>query len=188
MSDWLDFVPFVPAVAGIFVLLWAWKQADGWRPWRLLVGWLLLAGGLTIAWHILGPVRGIFIAITGISIAALLAVATNMKVKPAKVIAGREVALEPSDRKRVVWRGWLRGFLAGPGSGIAAMGVGLMWAVCTPGAPQTRMVIGGLMVPVLWAGGMAWTLSDDKIVRAFLVLLGVSVVSLGAAFLKGTLA
>jgi len=187
MSDWLDFIPFVPALAGIFVLLLAWKQNDGWRPWRLLVAWALLATALAVGWQALGPVRGIFIGITGISIAAFLAVATNVKIRPAKAVAGRDVALEPSDRKRVAWRGWLRGFLAGPGSGIAAMGVGLMWAVCTPGAPQTRMVIGGLMVPVLWAGGMAWTLSDDKIIRAFLVLLGVSVVSLGAAFLKGTL-
>jgi hypothetical protein len=43
------------------------------------------------------------------------------------------------------------------------------------------------MVPFLWAGGMAWTLSDDKILRAFAVLSGVAIATLGAAFLKGAL-
>lgn len=60
-------------------------------------------------------------------------------------------------------------------------------AICAPGAVQSRMVIGGLMVPFLWAGGMAWTLSDDRILRATAVLTGVSVLTLGAAFLKGAL-
>jgi hypothetical protein len=43
------------------------------------------------------------------------------------------------------------------------------------------------MVPFLWAAGMAWTLSDDRILRAFAVLSGVAVVTLGAAFLKGAI-
>jgi hypothetical protein len=49
------------------------------------------------------------------------------------------------------------------------------------------MVVGGLIVPFLWAAGMAWTLSDDKILRAFAVLAGVATLTLGAAFLKGAL-
>ena len=188
MKDWLDFVPFETAIIGIFFMRMAWKTANAWRPWLILGGWALIAAALGAGWHLLGPVRGIFIALTAIMIAALFTVAIRFQIRPARIVAGRDVALEPSDRKRVVWRGWLRGLLAGPMSGIAALGVGLMWAICTPGAPQTRMVIGGLLVPVLWAGGMAWTLSDDKIVRAFLVLSGVALVSFGAAFLKGTLA
>lgn len=187
-GDWLDFVPFEIGIVAIFLLRMAWKTANGWRPWLIASGWALLGVAIAVGWHLLGPVRGIFIALTAIMVAALFSVAMRFQVRTAKVVAGRDVALEPSDRKRVMWRGWLRGLLAGPMSGIAALGVGLMWAICTPGAPQTRMVIGGLLVPVLWAGGMAWTLSDDKIVRAFLVLFGVALISLGAAFLKGSLA
>ncbi|PXA89861.1 hypothetical protein DMC18_15860, partial [Caulobacter sp. D5] len=101
--------------------------------------------------------------------------------------APRELALEPSDRRRVAWRGWLRGFLAGPLGGAAAMGVGLAVAVCFPAEVKTRLIIGGMLVPFLWAGGMAWTLSDDKILRALAVLVGVTVLGFGAVFLKGSL-
>ncbi|MGH6996924.1 MAG: hypothetical protein ACREEO_01970, partial [Phenylobacterium sp.] len=64
-------------------------------------------------------------------------------------------------------------------------GVGLAYTVWMPGEPQTRMVIGGLLVPFLWAGGMAWTLSDNKILRATAVLVGVTVVTFSASALKG---
>lgn len=187
MKDWLEFVPFEAGIVAVFLLRMAWKNANAWRPWLIVGGWSLIAVAIGVGWYLLGPVRGVFIALTAIMLAGLFTVAIRFQLRPAKVVAGRDVALEPSDRKRLMWRGWLRGLLAGPMSGIAALGVGLMWAICMPGAPQTRMVIGGLLVPVLWAGGMAWTLSDDKIVRAFLVLLGVALVSLGAAFLKGSL-
>ena len=38
-------------------------------------------------------------------------------------------------------------------------------------ATHDRIVIGGILVPVLWGGGMAWTLSDAKLLRATLLLL-----------------
>lgn len=187
MGELRYIAPFEVAVVGVFLLRMAWKNANVWRPWLILAGWLFCIGALATGWLMFGPVPGLFAGLTGVSVAALFSVMVRFQIRPAKAISGRDVALEPSDRKRVVWRGWLRGLLAGPMSGVAALGVGLMWAICTPGAPQTRMVIGGLLVPVLWAGGMAWTLSDDKIVRAFLVLLGVSLISFGAALLKGSL-
>jgi hypothetical protein len=121
------------------------------------------------------------------STAALTLVGVGVERRDARRKAPRELALEPSDRRRVAWRGWLRGFLAGPLAGVAALGCGLAVAICAPGAVQSRMVIGGLMVPFLWAAGMAWTLSDDRILRATAVLTGVAVVTLGAAFLKGAL-
>ncbi|MEI9904789.1 MAG: hypothetical protein WDN06_13085 [Asticcacaulis sp.] len=149
MKDWLEFVPFETGIIAVFLLRMAWKNANAWRPWLIAGGWSLVAVAIGIAWHLLGPVRGVFIALTAIMLAGLFTVALRFQVRPAQVVAGRDVALEPSDRKRVMWRGWLRGLLAGPMSGVAALGVGLMWAICTPGAPQTRMVIGGLLVPVL---------------------------------------
>ena len=111
--------------------------------------------------------------------------AFGVQIRDPKGRAPRELALEPSDRASRAWRGWLRALLAGPIGGIAAMGVGLAYTVWVPGEPQTRMVIGGLLVPVLWAGGMAWTLSDDKILRATAVLVGVAVVTFTASALRG---
>jgi hypothetical protein len=46
-----------------------------------------------------------------------------------------------------------------------------------------RIVVGGLLVPILWGAGMAWTLSDAKLLRATLVLGSVSVIGYGIAFL-----
>ena len=174
-------------LAGVYLLKRAWDEARPERPWLILGGWGLLVLAIVASVPLLGAVRGPSAMLAIASTVALAFVGAGVERRNAKKKAARELAPEPSDRRRVVWRGWLRGFLAGPLAGIAALGCGLAVAICAPGQIQSRMVIGGLMVPFLWAGGMAWTLSDDKILRAFAVLAGVSVVTLGAAFLKGAL-
>lgn len=128
---------------------------------------------------------GPFIAWTLFSVGALCVVTTGVQVRVARSRAERSLAPEPSDRPSRTWRGWLRALLAGPIGMVAAMGVAIAFAVWAPMAPQTRIIIGGLMVPVLWGGAMAWTLADDRILRATAVLIGVSVVTFTAAVLKG---
>jgi hypothetical protein len=174
-------------LVGALLLRKAWDGPSPRRPWLIGGGWGLVVLALALGVVLMGAARGPAIVLALGSTVALGLVATGVELRNAKKKAPRELALEPSDRRRVAWRGWLRGFLAGPLAGIAALGCGLAVAICAPGAVQSRMVIGGLMVPFLWAGGMAWTLSDDKILRATAVLTGVSVVTLGAAFLKGAL-
>lgn len=174
-------------LAGAVLLKRAWDGAGSNRPRHILSGWGLLILALAASVPLMGPARGPFAMLAMASIVALALVAAGVERRNARKKAPRELAPEPSDRRRVVWRGWLRGFLAGPLAGIAALGCGLAVAICAPGQIQSRMVVGGLMVPFLWAGGMAWTLSDDKILRAFAVLAGVSIATLGAAFLKGAL-
>lgn len=175
------------ALVAALMLRQAWTRNSPSRPWLISGAWALLGAILAASGFLLGGARGPAIVLALGSTAALALVATGVEFRNAKKKAPRELALEPSERRRIAWRGWLRGFLAGPLAGIAALGCGLAIAICAPGAIQSRMVIGGLMVPFLWAGGMAWTLSDDKILRATAVLTGVSVVTLGAAFLKGAL-
>jgi hypothetical protein len=174
-------------LAGALLLRQAWRKVTPWRPWLIASGWGLLALALALSSVLLGAARGPAIVLALASTVALVLVAIGVELRDAKRKAPRELALEPSERRRVAWRGWLRGFLAGPLAGVAALGCGLAVAICAPGQVQSRMVIGALMVPLLWAGGMAWTLSDDKILRAFAVLAGVAVATLGAAFLKGAL-
>jgi hypothetical protein len=175
------------ALVAALMLRQAWTRNSPSRPWLISGAWALLGAILAAGGFLLGGARGPAIVLALGSTAALALVASGVEFRNAKKKAPRELALEPSERRRIAWRGWLRGFLAGPLAGIAALGCGLAVAICAPGAIQSRMVIGGLMVPFLWAGGMAWTLSDDKILRATAVLTGVSVVTLGAAFLKGAL-
>ncbi|MDV6332761.1 hypothetical protein [Asticcacaulis sp. 201] len=176
------------AMVGALALRAAWMKADARRPWLISGGWLSWLGAVIVGQSVWGGVLGIAIAVSLICMTGVLVVLSNVERRAGKMRAPRAAALEPSDRKRVMWRGWLRGFLAGPLAGTAALGVGLAIAVCLPGPPQTRMVMGGLLVPFLWAGGMAWTLSDNKIIRAACVLVGVAAVSLGATFLKGSIA
>ncbi|EJL37233.1 hypothetical protein PMI01_00768 [Caulobacter sp. AP07] len=174
-------------LAGALLLRRAWRSAGPRRPWLIAGGWALLVLALGLGAVLLGGARGPAIVLALGSTVALALVASGIELRDARKTAPRELALEPSERRRVVWRGWLRGFLAGPLAGVAALGCGLAVAICAPGAVQSRMVIGGLLVPFLWAGGMAWTLSDDRILRATAVLTGVAVATLGAAFLKGAL-
>ncbi len=139
---------------------------------------------------ILGSVKGPFIALTLASVAALIIVASGATLRKAKSPrAGRggsdSLAPEPLERPSPAWKTTLRWLLAGPIGMVAAMGVGICYAVWVPGAPQTRLLIGGLIVPVLWGGAMAWTLADNRILRATAVLVGTTVVGFGLAVLKG---
>lgn len=168
-----------------FALKGARGRRSAMRPWMILGGWAVLVVGVIAAGPLLGAARGVFIASAALSFGALALVASGLQLRDARARAPREVALEPSDRASKAWRGWLRALLAGPIGGVAAMGVGLAWTVWTPGAPQTRMVLGGLLVPILWGGAMAWTLADDKILRATAVLVGVAVVTFTASALRG---
>jgi len=166
-------------------LRWAWRSGGSRRPWLIAAGWTALALTLAAAVALAGNAPGTFLTLALVPLPVLALITAGVSIRNAKAKAPRELALEPSDRASKAWRGWLRGMLAGPIGGIAAMGVGLAFVVWVPGAPQTRMVLGGLLVPILWAAGMAWTLSDDKILRATAVLVGVAVVTFVASALKG---
>lgn len=173
------------AVGAASLLRRAWNDRTASRPWWIVSGWLAIAVLTLAAGLMLGAGRGPFIAFTLVSVAALGVVVAKVQVRAARVRGDKSLAPEPSDRVSKAWRGWLRGLLAGPLGMIAAMGVAICFAAFCPGAAQTRLVIGGLMVPVLWGGAMAWTLADDKILRATAVLVGVSLVTFTAAILKG---
>src|SRR5690606_36056376 len=142
-------------------------QRQASRVWTILAGWVAIAAALAAGAPSLGAARAPFIAISLISLAGLAIVAAGIQVKPARAAGDRaSIALEPSDRPSRAWRGALRFLLAGPIGGVAAMGVGVAWTVYLPADPQTRIVSGGLVVPVVWGALMAWTLSDDRIIRA----------------------
>lgn len=168
-----------------WLLRTAWRRRDANRPRLMLAGWGVLIAASLAAAPVLGQARGPFIAFAVLPIAVLALIAAGVQIRDPRKRAPREAALEPSERASRAWRGWLRALLAGPIGGVAAMGVALAWTIWAPGPPQTRMVVGGLLVPVLWGGAMAWTLADDKILRATAVLAGVTVVTFTASILKG---
>lgn len=172
------------AVMGV-VLRRAWRSADARRPVWIVLGWAIAVAGVATCILTMGAAPGVFLASALISAGALAWVVSGLTLREAKSRGPRETALEPSDRASRAWRGWLRALLAGPLGGLAAVGVGVAVTVWAPGAPQTRIVLGGLLVPLLWGAAMAWTLSDDRILRATVVLAGVAVVTFGASALRG---
>lgn len=180
-----------PIVAGAAVGGWllrrAWQvRIEARRPY-LWGGWAAILA--TMAWPawLLGPVRGPFIAVTLTSVAVLALVASRATVRAARAgrAASDSLAPEPLERSSTRWRGVLRWLLAGPIGMVAALAVGICYAVWVPGAPQTRLLIGGLIVPVVWGGAMAWTLADNRILRATAVLVGTALFGFGASILKG---
>lgn len=177
---------FVTATAGAALLRHAWSLKAGKAPSRW-AGLGLLAGTLLWPAYLLGSARGPFIAITLIGVAALGVVASGYTLRPAKDSrAPREaLALEPAERPASPWRTALRWSLAGPIGMVAAMALGISYAVWAPGAMQTRLLIGGLIVPLAWGGAMAWTLADSRILRATAVLVGTAILGFGLAMLKG---
>lgn len=174
---------------GVWLLRRAWRR-EGPRAAQIWGGWLLLLGALIAGGVLLGPVRGVFIALTVLSVVAWSIVSSGLELREARAPRTRKrtqdgLAPEPLERPSVWWQTTLRWLLAGPVGMIAAMAVGICYAVWVPGFPQTRLLIAGLMVPVLWGGAMAWTLCDNRVLRATAVLVGTSVVGFGAAILRG---
>ena len=147
-----------------------------------MAGWGLLVLAVAAFAFAIGGETGIPFAITILSVVALGFVLANREVRPRKEGREREAVIDPSDRKSRWWRGVLRVILAGPLSGAAAILVGVALAKQLPLSDVDAIAIGGLTVPLLWAGGMAWTLSDDKILRALAALLIVASLSYAAAF------
>ncbi|KTE17484.1 hypothetical protein [Sphingopyxis sp. H115] len=175
----------VAAGAGAWLLRRSW-QARQRQTGLVALGWLLIVAATILPAWLLGPARGPFVALAIVPVAALAVVAANYTVRQAKARAEREsLAPEPSDRATTKGRETLRWLLAGPIGMIAAMGVGIAWAALVPGEQQTRLVVGGLLVPLIWGGCMAWTLADNRILRATAVLTGVAIISFTAAIVKG---
>jgi hypothetical protein len=173
------------AGAGAWLLRRSWRGQDR-QPGLIFGGWTLIVASLVWPAWILGAARGFFVALALVSTAALLMVASNYTVRQAKARAAREsLAPEPSDRATTKGRETLRWLLAGPIGMVAAMGVGIAYAALVPGEQQTRLVVGGMIVPVAWGACMAWTLADNRILRATAVLTGVAILSFTAAIVKG---
>lgn len=177
---------FAAGIAGAWALRTAWRMRGDKAGWRLAGLTLLLLAIAAPAWA-LGAARGPFIALAIVPVAVLLVVAAGHERRTARAPrAGREsLAPEPAERPSAPWRGVLRWLLAGPIGMVAAMAVGVCYTVWAPGATQTRLVIGGLIVPVAWGAAMAWTLADSRVLRATAVLVGTAIAGFAAAMLRG---
>jgi hypothetical protein len=168
-------------VAGVVLLRLAWLR--GKARLATLGGWLLVGAAFYGFISIWGGEMGSAYALLALSGAAFLVIWYGLERRVARVRPGRDVALEPEDRPTNWRRATAKSFLAIVLAGVAAIGIGVAFAINMPLVPTDRIVIGGILVPILWGGGMAWTLSDAKLVRATLLLAVISAAAYAAAFL-----
>jgi hypothetical protein len=168
-------------VAGVALLRLAWLR--GKARIATLGGWFLVGGALYGFIYIWGAEMGSAYGLLALSAVAFGVIAFGLERRVARVRPGRDVALEPEDRPTNWPRAIAKSFLAIVLAGVAAVGIGVAFAIHMPLVPTDRIVIGGILVPVLWGAGMAWTLSDAKLVRAMLLLAVISTAAYAAAFL-----
>jgi len=173
---------------GVGVLAVSWRRPRQSKVHLALGGWFLIVAGFIVFGHALGAEVGITYGALALSCVAYAIVACGVELRNSRVRAVREAALEPEERTTNWRRGIAKSLLAIVLAGIASIGVGVAIAVAMPLAVYDRIMLGGILVPVLWGGGMAWTLSDAKLLRATIVLVAVSLVSYAIAFLPKVVA
>lgn len=176
-DGWAPLLLIGAGIAAALLLRLAWMRSSPYRPWLTAAGWLAITFALIAAPGQLGDMRGLFVATTFLPIGALLVVAAGWQVRPTR--STREGVLDPERRHTNIWRAGARFLLAGPLSFVAASGAGIAYAVFTPGDMQTRIVLGGLLVPAMWAGCMAWTLADDRLLRSTVVITVFACLTIG---------
>lgn len=174
-------------LAGVVGLNLSWRRRRTFKAPLLIGGWLAILAGFVLYSRIRGAEVGIVYGCAALALVAYAVIAVGIELRNAPTRAAREIALEPEERTTNWPRGIAKSLLAIVLAGIASIGVGVAIAVSLPMAPYDRIMFGGILVPVLWGGGMAWTLSDAKLLRATIVLVSVSLVSYGIAFLPKVL-
>ncbi|MEO8421317.1 MAG: hypothetical protein ABI457_09000 [Hyphomicrobium sp.] len=173
---------------GIALLRLSWLGKRPRNPPYLIAGWILITGGIAAFDYAWDAEVGMAYGLIALSLVAYLVIAAGFDDRAHKSPRLlREVALEPEDRPANWPRAVAKALLSIVLAGIAAIGVGVAFAVAMPMGAHDRIVVGGLLVPILWGAGMAWTLSDAKLLRATLVLGSVSAVGYGIAFLPKAL-
>lgn len=171
----------VAMLAGLALLRASWSQR-GKAPIRALFGWLVSIAGVLGAGYAFGEI-GIVSALGAFSVLAYAVIASGAEQRSPRAPSEREVAAEPEDRPTNWSRAIAKSLLAIVLAGVAAIGLGLAFAVVAPMEQTARIVIGGLLVPMLWGAGMAWTLCDAKLLRATGLLVVVSACAYAVAFL-----
>jgi hypothetical protein len=170
-------------VAGVVMLRKRWlaRRAHG-LPY-LIGGWLSVLAALFLFAEAWGAELGTTYALGALSLAAYAVIVATHERRTDRQRAPREATLDPEERPTNWRRGVGKSLLAIVLAGVAAIGVGVAFAVAMPLPPQDKAVIGGLLVPILWGAGMAWTLCDPRLVRATIILLTISALGYGIAFL-----
>jgi hypothetical protein len=169
--------------AGVAMLRKRWLARGASGSGFLLGGWLAIVAAFYLFARAFGAEMGTTYALGTLSVVAYALISATFERRESKRREPREAAFDPEERPTNWKRGTGKALLAIVLAGIAAIGIGVAFAVQAPLPPQDRAVVGGLLVPILWGAGMAWTLCDPRLVRATIILIVVSALGYGIAFL-----
>lgn len=168
---------------GGIVLIWsAWRERRaGPRLWAALLLWT----GSTALWiaHFGGEI-GIPLALETVALVGFAFILSRMERRTARAPRERDAPPLPASRHQRL-RGAARFLIAGPIGMFAAMGIAFVVAMGAPLAEQTRLILGGLIVPSLWAAFIGWTIADRRLLRPFLTLLVIGLAGFGFTMLPG---
>jgi hypothetical protein len=169
---------------GAALLRRAWADRTGERAILVGVGWTVLLATVLLGAWVAGSVKGLAMATGAAGVGGLGVVAQGRVVRTARA-ARDTLAPEPLEGPSRAWRGVLKFLLAGPLGMTAAMGIAFCFATWAPGDPRTRIILGGLLMPLGWALAMTWTLADPRLLRALAVLVGTTVAGFALAAVRG---
>lgn len=146
------------SLAGLAAIWRAWVREAGRWPFIGLA--LMLWTGASALWIIrFGPEIGTALAIESASLLAFAFMLSRMERQSPRSTEARVVpeanaanlANQVDGQSARRWRIAARIGVAGPLALAAALSLGLMVAIRAPLHEQTRLIIGGLAVPTLWA-------------------------------------
>ena len=170
----------VLAVAALAGLRLAWGRQDAAR-WPILAVAVALCVATLWAWSaVVGAEVGAPLGVTCLCLAGYAFVTAGMEIRPSR---SRRITATPEERRPKLWRGIVRFILAGPLGALASIGIGIAVAMQAPLVEQTRLVLGATLVPLIWAGCMAWTLCDGRVARSAVVLSGTAAIGYAVALL-----
>lgn len=172
-------------LTGVLILRASWQRRRPKPRWPVTAGWTAIMISMIAFSTDVQTTLGLTHALLAMSLVAYGVVAASIEIRSRKqkTDTDTDIALEPAQRNTNWRRGTAKALLAMVLAGVASIGIGVAFAVVAPMPPVDRILMGGVLVPLSWGGGMAWTLSDPKLVRATLLLVAVSIVSYATAFL-----
>jgi len=171
------------SLAGLLLLSGRWR-ADVPRARRRALAMALWAVSTALWVARFGAEIGIPLALETAALVAFGFILTRMERRTGRPVRDRAAPPPPRGRWRVP-AGIARVLVAGPLGLAAAMGIAVVIATRAPAAEQTRLILAGLIVPTLWAIGIAWIVCRRRLPVQAAAFAAIGIAGFGLTLLAG---
>lgn len=178
-------IAIAASLGGLVVLVRASERRKQARGVLISAGWALIAFSM-IPWAFFGGVdRGPAIGICVLSLAAISWIMRN------GAISGRGRSTNSDETNpdtrvnpdRIPWlrRSWIF-LLAGPVAFASSAALGVAIFAFTPSADADRLALAAYLVPVIWGSLAMWAVSDPRLMRKSMGVVGLGIMGRLAVF------